>query len=118
MGEWSGRGYRELIAEHGDFLDRGSILFTRAAPGGEWYDSVAARLRQWVDEQAGEPGDRLVVMHGMSSRVLRGLLTGLADRPECGAPVAEGLPQGSVVEIAGGMETVIHHGGGSSTREI
>jgi probable phosphoglycerate mutase len=114
MGEWSGRGYRELVAEHGDLLDRESWLFTRAAPGGEWYDAVAARLRAWAEEQAGEDGDRLVVMHGMSSRVLRGVLTGMAERAECGAPVADGLPQGSVVQIADGVETVIHRGGGKA----
>ena len=110
MGEWSGRPYRELTAEHGPLIDRETRLFTRPAPGGEWYDAVAARLRAWADDQADVEGDRLVVMHGMSSRVLRGLLTGLADLPECGAPAADGLPQGSLVEIADGAERVIHFG--------
>ena len=114
MGEWSGRLYRELSAEHGHLIDRETWLFTRAAPGGEWYDSVAARLRAWIDEQADAEGDRLVVMHGMSSRVLRGLLTGIPDLPECGAPAADGLPQGSLVEIEGGVERVIHLGGGAA----
>jgi hypothetical protein len=53
-----------------------------------------------------------VVMHGMSSRLLRGIMTGAPVRPECDAPVAEGLPQGSVVEISGGIETVMHLGQG------
>lgn len=110
MGEWSGRPYRELSAEHGPLIDRETWLFTRPAPGGEWYDAVAARLRAWADEQSGEAGDRLVVMHGMSSRVLRGVLTGIAERPECGAPVADSLPQGSLVEIADGVERLIHLG--------
>jgi probable phosphoglycerate mutase len=114
MGDWSGRPYRELTAEHGALIDRGTRLFTRPAPGGEWYDAVAARLRAWSDDQADVEGDRLVVMHGMSSRVLRGLLTGLADLPECGAPAADGLPQGSLVEIADGAERVIHFGGGAA----
>ena len=118
MGEWSGRGFRELVAEHGDLLDRENLLFTRPAPGGEWYDAVASRLRGWIEDRAGDEGDRFVVMHGMSSRVLRGLLTGMAERPECGAPVAAGLPQGSVVAIASGVETVIHRGRGSSTRQV
>lgn len=114
MGEWSGRAYRELVAEHGDLIDRETRLFTRPAPGGEWYDAVASRLRAWAEEQSGEEGERLVVMHGMSSRVLRGLLTGMESRPECGAPVADGHPQGSVVEIEDGVETVIHLGGGAA----
>ena len=46
-------------------------------------------------------------MHDISSRVLRGLLTGAPNRPEWGAPVAEGLPQGRLVEIADGRETVL-----------
>ena len=45
------------------------------------------------------------MMHGISSRVLRGLLTGAPDRPGCGAPVAAPLPQGSVGCIEDGVET-------------
>lgn len=112
VGSWAGRRYREILAEDDALLDRQSGLFTRPAPGGEWYDSVAARLRGWLEETAAEDGDRLVVMHGMSSRVLRGLLTGAEDRPGCGAPVAAGLPQGSVAEIAKGVETIVHTGEG------
>ncbi|HEY5722294.1 MAG TPA: histidine phosphatase family protein [Allosphingosinicella sp.] len=114
MGEWSGRLYRELAAEHGALIDRETWLFTRPAPTGEWYDAVAARLRAWIGDQADAEGDRLVVMHGMSSRVLRGLLTGMPERPECGAPVADSLPQGSLVEVADGVERMIHFGGGAA----
>ena len=49
-------------------------------------------------------------MHGMSSRVLRGLLTGAAERPGYGAPVADGLRQGSMVEIENGVERVLEQG--------
>jgi broad specificity phosphatase PhoE len=112
MGAWSGRAYPDLVAEEGEIFDRASGLFSRPAPGGEWYDAIAARLQGWIDEQVGAEGDRLVVMHGMSSRVLRGMLTGLAHRPECGAPVADGLPQGSVTAIESGVETMVHLGGG------
>ncbi len=66
-----------------------------------------------MDDTAEEAGDRLIVMHGISSRVLRGMLTGAPDRPECGAPVADALPQGSVVCIEKGAETVIGRGAGS-----
>jgi probable phosphoglycerate mutase len=112
IGEWSRLYYRDLIAENPDLLDSSTGLFGIRAPGGESYEEVAARLRSWLDEREAEPGDRLVVMHGMSSRLLRGIMTGAPVRPECGAPVADGLPQGSVVEIADGVETVIHLGGG------
>jgi probable phosphoglycerate mutase len=112
VGAWSGRYYRDVAAEAGPILHPATGLFTVRPPGGEWYDGIAMRLRAWLDDTAGEEGDRLVVMHGVSSRVLRGLLCGEAPRPECGAPVAEGLPQGSVVEIAGGRETLLSRGTG------
>jgi glucosyl-3-phosphoglycerate phosphatase len=112
MGEWGGRLYAEVAAEGGPFLDPASGLFSRRAPGGEWYDGIAARLGEWLREQEEGPGDRLVIMHGISSRVLRGLLTGAPHRPECGAPVADGLPQGSVVAIENGTERLLHRGSG------
>ena len=95
MGEWSGRLYPTSIAETGPLYDAGTGLFTRCPPGGEWYDEIAARLESWLDDMARREGDRLIVMHGMSSRVLRGMLVGAADPPGCGAPVAPGLPQGA-----------------------
>ena len=104
MGEWNGRFYAEIDAAHGGFVDRKAGLFTCRPPGGEWYDDIARRLRAWLDDSAGETGDRLIVMHGISSRVLRGMLTDGPDREGCGAPVAAPLPQGSVVCIDGGIE--------------
>jgi probable phosphoglycerate mutase len=112
IGAWGGRYYRDLVAEDDSILDRRTGLFAKRAPGGESYEEVAARLRSWLDEQEHEPGDRLVVMHGISSRVLRGILTRAPLAPGCEVPVADGLPQGSVVEIEGEVETVVHRGGG------
>jgi glucosyl-3-phosphoglycerate phosphatase len=111
MGDWGGRSYADITAEEGEFVDRSTLLFSRRAPGGEWYDGIAARLRDWLGDLSGE-ADRLVVMHGISSRVLRGLLLGLPDRPECGAPVADGMPQGSVAAIGDRRERLLHRGTG------
>lgn len=108
VGGWSGRAYAEIVAEEGALVDPATGLFLRRAPGGEWYDEIAARLSSWLDATAGERGDRLIVMHGMSSRVLRGLLTCADVLPQFGARVAAALPQGSVAMIAGGIETVVH----------
>ena len=113
MGAWSGRYYREVIAEVGDFVDREHSLYTRPPQDGEWYDAIAARVSSWLDDTDGDPGDRLVIMHGMSSRVLRGVMTGIDVLPRFGAPVAPALPQGSVAMIAGGVETVVHTGSGT-----
>lgn len=113
MGDWGGRFYAEIAEAHGGLVDRRAGLFTCRPPGGEWYDDIARRLRAWIAETAGDEGDRLIVMHGISSRVLRGLLTGAAERPGCGAPVSAPLPQGSVVCIEDGVETVIGLGSGN-----
>jgi glucosyl-3-phosphoglycerate phosphatase len=113
IGEWSGLYYRHLAAESGPPIDPATGLFNRRPPGGEWYDEVAARLQAWLDDMASEPGDRLVVMHGMSSRVLRGMLTQAAHPPGCRAPITGGLPQGSVVEIFDGAETIVERGDAS-----
>lgn len=112
MGGWGGRFYAEIAEAHGGFVDRRAGLFTRRPPGGEWYDDIARRLRAWMAETEAEQGDRLIVMHGISSRVLRGVLTGAPDRPGCGAPVAPPLPQGSVVCVDDGVEAVIGLGSG------
>jgi len=107
MGEWTGRYYRDVIAEVGPIYDPETSLFTRRAPGGESYEAMADRLRDWLDDTAQPPGDRLVLTHGMAARVLRGLLTGETPHPDCGAPVARALPQGAMVEIADGVETLL-----------
>jgi broad specificity phosphatase PhoE len=109
-GSWGGRSYADVAAEHGGSIARGDGALA-VAPDGETYPMIAARVGGWLAE-SDSPGDRLVVMHGISSRVLRGVMTGLPVDAELGAPIAAGLPQGSVVMIAGGRETVIHRGSG------
>jgi probable phosphoglycerate mutase len=101
VGDWSGRYYPELAEEIGPFICLDTGLFTRVGPGGESYGQVAARLLDWLADVAAEgaDADRLVVMHGMSSRVLRGLLLGCEIDPRFGAPAAPGIPQGSFVMI-------------------
>jgi probable phosphoglycerate mutase len=112
MGEWTGRYYADIVAEGGLVYDSGTSLFTRYPPGGETYGDVAARLRDWLDDHGDEEGDQLIVMHGMSARVLRALLIGAEPHPACGAPVAPDVPQGSVVEVQDGRETLLHEGAG------
>jgi len=112
MGEWGGRYYKDVVGEAGAIFDRETGLFARKAPGGEWYDDIAARLRGWIDDTADETGDRLVIMHGMSSRVLRGMMTRAEVHPHFLAPVADGLEQGSMVVIQDGVETLIRRGTG------
>jgi glucosyl-3-phosphoglycerate phosphatase len=112
VGEWAGRTYAEIMAEQGDIIDPHAALFSVRPPGGEWYDDIATRLQLWIDETSAMRGDRLVIMHGMSSRVLRGVLLGLDIDPLWKAPIADSLPQGSLVMIGNGVEKIIHLGGG------
>jgi len=113
MGSWSGRYFRDLEPEVGAFVDRTHGLYTRPPEGGEWYDAIAARVSGWLDDTDGDSGDRLVIMHGMSSRVLRGVMTGIDVLPGFDAPVAPNLPQGSVALIEHGRETIVHRGTGA-----
>lgn len=112
VGQWGGRGYAEVIAESGPIVDPVSGLFSQRAPGGEYYDDVAARLRGWIADIAALEGDQLIIMHGMSARVLRGLLLDLPVDPRWGAPVALNLPQGSMVMIEDRCEHIVHLGSG------
>ena len=84
----------------------------KPAPDGESYAEIAARVTGWYQQEGSNPRDKLVIMHGISSRVLRGVLTGLDPLPGYDAPVAPGLPQGSIVMIDEGVETLIVEGTG------
>lgn len=112
VGGWGGRTYAEIIAEQGDIIDRADGLFSVRPPDGEWYDQIAARLQSWLDDHGGEDGDKLIVMHGMSSRVLRGMLTGIDIDARWSAPIAPSLAQGTMVVIEAGVERVAHVGAG------
>lgn len=114
MGSWGGRYYRDVIAEVGDVIDRPSGLLM-SAPDGELYPQIAERVSAWLAETNDDPSDRLVIMHGISSRVMRGVMTGLPLVGQFGAPAAGHLPQGSLVMIEGGVETIVHLGGGGET---
>jgi broad specificity phosphatase PhoE len=108
VGDWGSRSYREVEAMSPGFFDPAARLFAQRPPNGEWYDDIARRLTGWLDDTKDDAADRLVVMHGISSCVLRGLLTGLPHREGCDAPVALGLDQGAIACIEDGAETVLH----------
>ena len=95
-------------------VDAEHHLFSTRPPGGEWYDGIATRLSAWVDTARHDSGDRLVLMHGISSRVLRGLLTSVVPDRRWGCGVAANLSQGSMVMIENGRETVVVHGDGAA----
>lgn len=116
VGDWSDRHYADVIAESGPIVDLESRLFSVRPPNGEYYEDVAARLSSWIADYADEPSDLVVLMHGMSARVLRGLLLGLPVDTKFGAPIAHSIAQGSMVMIQDGIETMIIDGDGAEER--
>lgn len=110
-GSWGGRYYADLAGEGVRVVDRAQgLLFP--AEDGETYPDIVARVSGWLSDTDADPGDRLVIMHGISSRVLRGVMTSMSKIPGYDAPAAAGLAQGSVVLIEHGVESVVHHGTG------
>lgn len=111
MGSWCLRGYDEVEHEVGPIRLADHLL--RPAPDGEDYPAIAARLNRWLAGPGAAPGDHIVVMHGISSRVLRGIMAGYRVHPDLGAPIAPSLVQGSIALIENGAETLAlgsHHG--------
>lgn len=110
VGHWEGRYYSEIIAELGrTIIDVERGLFTEAAPGGEWFPAIAERLNSWLGEL--DPARPvLVITHGITLGVLRGLLAGGEDWH--GVPVAPRAPQGTVFRIRDGKEEAMHIGSG------
>ena len=78
-GDWEGLLREQVIAEHGESLSGGELIFR--GPGGETYEQVAARVGSFLADLPPEPERRMVVVsHGASGRVLRGLYAGLPKR--------------------------------------
>ena len=109
VGEWQGRSYADIVAEQGEILDRARRLFTVTAPRGEDYTRIATRLERWLAE-LNPDRDILVISHGQTLRVLRGLLAG--GEPFRGTTVGKDAPQGTVFLIENGRQSVLHRGQG------
>lgn len=109
VGHWTGRDYAEIIATEGEIIDLEHKLFRMPIPGGEHYADIAARLTDWLADAGTTPA--LVISHGMTARVLRGLLVG--GRAFHDVPIAADLPQGTVVRIADGTEEALYLGAGT-----
>jgi broad specificity phosphatase PhoE len=113
LGEWEGRRYADIVAEQGPIVCPDRHLFTVQPPGGESHTEVAARLQSWLDDL--DPArDVLVFSHGISLRVLRGLLVG--GEPFAEITVARDAPQGTVFLIEDGLQSELHHGLGQGRR--
>ena len=115
VGQWSSRTYADIAAEIGPIVDMEHHLFSVRPEGGEYYDDVATRLSDWLGTLRFDQ-DMLVICHGMTARVLRGLLLGTEPMARFGAPIAPSLAQGSMVMIRDGVETLVIDGSGQGER--
>lgn len=113
VGEWQGRLYADIVAEQGEIVDRARHLFSVRPPGGESYAEIELRLRSWLADLAPER-DVLVISHGMTLRVLRGLLAG--GEPFAGTTIADGALQGTIFQVEDGLQTILHQGRGTPHR--
>lgn len=103
VGEWVGRSYDDVIADHGEIVDPELRVFRLPIPGGEDYKDVEARLKGWLTDAG--TGPAIVVSHGLTTRILRGLLAdGVVYE---GVKVAPAVTQGSVVQVAQGEEQLL-----------
>lgn len=105
MGSWCGRSYSDVEDEAGPIVIEDHLL--RPAPDGEDYPMIATRLRRWIAGLDDSGGDHIVVMHGISSRVLRGIMANYPVHPLHGAPIAPSLRQGSIALVSDGAERVL-----------
>ena len=113
IGQWEGRRYADIIADVGEIVCRTRGIFIQRPPEGEWYPDMAKRLADW---HAAQDFTRptVVVSHGLTARVLRGLLVGGEPcEPGC-VPIASEVPQGTIMRIIGAREEMLLEGTGRS----
>ncbi len=110
VGDWEGRLYADIVAEQGPIIDAERRLFSVQAPRGEWFPAIAARLESWL-AQLDPARPVLAISHGITARVLRGLLVGGADWH--GVKVAVDAPQGTVFRVRDGVEELLLTGSGA-----
>lgn len=111
VGDWQGRRYADIVAEQGPIVCSERRVFNVPPPNGEYYPAIVTRLQTWLADLV-PSRDVLVVSHGITLRVLRGLLAGGAAFE--GIALADDAPQGTVFEIVDGVQASLHRGGGFS----
>jgi broad specificity phosphatase PhoE len=116
VGLWEGRYYADIMAEVGPIIDLERRLFSKVPPEGEWYDSIEERMMSWLADIKGTTTPVLVISHGISARVLRGLLVG--GEAYFGVAIAPDAPQGTVFRIENGQEEAIHVGAGFNAERL
>jgi probable phosphoglycerate mutase len=98
LGSWEGLDRTELNARvPGLFDEDGHYEWYFSTPDGETYEGFSARIADWLSSAGEEP--MIVVTHGIVTRVLRGLYSGLPRAVALRLPV----PQNRVFRLAKGL---------------
>lgn len=74
LGDWEQRTIPSLVTENPDLLEQNDWYLQ--APNSETYESVKRRLQSWLVDTSSDK-DIVVISHGLTGVVLRGLLLGL-----------------------------------------
>jgi probable phosphoglycerate mutase len=91
MGAWEGLSRARIEAGWPQESSAPRNAWYFQSPNGERYDAIATRLRNWLDAQTTHD-DLVVVSHGVASRVLRGLFTGISPEDSFLLEVARDAP--------------------------
>ena len=103
IGSWDGLGRAEIEKiSPGIFAADGRHEWYFRTPDGETYDAFAGRIAAWLAER--DARTRIVVAHGVVTRVLRGLYADLSRSAALSLPVPQDaiwrLAEGRIEEIA------------------
>lgn len=74
VGDWSGMTEAEMMDAAGPDIPEDPFLRNFHAPGGESYEAMCARVQSFIDELT---GPTIISTHGITSRIIRGLILGL-----------------------------------------
>ena len=74
VGDWAGMTASEMMEIAGPDVPDDPFLRNYHAPGGESFEEMCARVQSFLDDLT---GPSIISTHGITSRVLRGLVLGL-----------------------------------------
>lgn len=98
FGDWEGLT-RDDIASRPD-CPTGIGPWYFQSPGGETFDAIHARVSDFLNDL---PGPAIVVTHGLTSRIMRGLCMGLGQSAMLDLPI----PQGCIFQLRDGREKIL-----------
>jgi broad specificity phosphatase PhoE len=88
FGAWEGLTWPEIEARDPKGVRaRRKDKWSFVPPGGESYETLAVRVRPWLD---GLTGDAFIVSHGGVARALMTLIAGVAPAKAADAPITQG----------------------------